>query len=66
MFPVLCSFMIRFGQQTQKIRKISDLLELLWSVEKYVVHILGLSLCLKFSLLPTGEVIRLCFNICTV
>lgn len=61
MFPVLGSFLIRFGQQTQKRRKISGLLELLWSVEKSVLHILGLNLCLKLSLLHKREVINLSY-----
>lgn len=62
MFPVLGSFLIRFGQQTQKIRKISDLPGLLWSAEKSVLHILALSLCLKLSLLHTREGINLSYD----
>lgn len=38
-----------------------DLPELLWSVEKFLLHILGLTLCLKLSLLHTREVIRLSY-----
>lgn len=59
MFPIWGSFLIRFGQQTQRRGEIDDLPELLWSVEKFLLHILGLTLCLKLSLLHTREVIRL-------
>lgn len=61
MFPILGSFLIRFGQQTQRREEIDDLPELLWSVEKFLLHILGLTLCLKLSLLHTREVIRLSY-----
>lgn len=57
MFPILGSFLIRFGQQTQRRGEIDDLPELLWSVEKFLLHILGL----KLSLLHTREVIRLSY-----
>lgn len=75
MFPVLGLLLIRFGQQTQKRRERSDLLELLWSAEKSVLHILVLSLCLKLSHLHRREAtslsyvksqVKLCFNICIV
>lgn len=61
MFPVLGLLLVRFGQQTQKRREISDLLELLWSAEKSVLHILVLSLCLKLSHLHTREVTSLSY-----